>query len=240
MAYMRKFLEIAVITAVLLSVSCNRKEEIPREVPEKPVEAKKIEVTKENFIACVIKNDAEGVAQLLEAGIDAATEDDQYRSAFWLAATKGHSEIMQLLIDAGANPNSTNNPDGWPVLMSLVKDDERELVEKLIAVGADVNAKATNGMPVLVQAVQSGNSDIVTLLLDAGADVNAKTGRGMTVLMHAVQFGNSEAVKALLNAEAEVNAQAEDGSTALSLAKKSTDDEKFSLIAEMLVRAGAK
>ena len=58
----------------------------------------------------------------------------------------------------------------------------KEIVELLIAEGADVNAMNGAGQTPLHFAAQEGQKEIVELLIAKGADVNAKTNDGETPL----------------------------------------------------------
>lgn len=72
-----------------------------------------------------------------------------------------------------------------PLLMIAVGQDEKDIVELLIANGADVNAKNNDNQTSLMLAVFKENIAIVKLLIDKGADVNAKDSYGKTVLSFA-------------------------------------------------------
>ena len=50
-----------------------------------------------------------------------------------------------------------------------------EVVELLLAKGADIHAKNDDGMTVLYGAALGGKKEVVELLLAKGADVHAKT-----------------------------------------------------------------
>ena len=61
-------------------------------------------------------------------------------------------------------------------------DGLNEIVELLIAKGADVNAKSDDGWTSLHDAASIGHNEIVELLIAKGADVNAKNNYGNTPL----------------------------------------------------------
>ena len=52
------------------------------------------------------------------------------------------------------------------------------MVEKLLELGADVNAQTTNGNTPLHSLLKAEQRNIVILLLEKGADINAKNEEG--------------------------------------------------------------
>src|SRR5690606_26234553 len=79
-------------------------------------------------------------------------------------------------------------------------------VDKLIAAGADVNAKNDFGAFPLSEAAIAGNAELVEKLLKAGAEPDATNNEGETALMAAARSGNVRAAEALVKAGANVNA----------------------------------
>ena len=57
----------------------------------------------------------------------------------------------------------------WAVDMAMVDGEREEIVQRLIAAGADVNARRLDGESVLSVGLNAGNVDVVALLMAAGA-----------------------------------------------------------------------
>ena len=91
-------------------------------------------------------------------------------STLLFAAAHGHREIVQALIDAGADVNHQNN-DGHTALIRASYWGYLEIVQTLIDAGADVNHQNQFGDTALMQAAERGHLEIVQTLIDAGADV---------------------------------------------------------------------
>ena len=73
-------------------------------------------------------------------------------------------------------------------------NDQKDVVELLLANGAKVNARADNGFTPLHYA---GNRDVVASLLANKADVNARNNMGQTPLQFAVQSGHEDVANLL-------------------------------------------
>ena len=107
-----------------------------------------------------------------------------------------------------------------------------EIVEVLLAKGADVHAKRDDGWTALLMASQNGHPEIAEALLAKGADVNAKTNGGHTALIQAAQNGHTDIAETLLAKGADVNAKRNDGATALILAAQKGHTEIVQLLKE--------
>ena len=100
-------------------------------------------------------------------------------------------------------------------LFWAINNNHTEIVELLIANGANINVRDNDGYTPLYSAVSWGNKEVVKLLIANGADVNGKIKDGWTPLHRAAYQGEKEAVKLLIANGADVNAKNNNGSTPL-------------------------
>lgn len=78
-------------------------------------------------------------------------------------------------------------------------------VERLLASGADVNAKGEFGWTPLALAANNGHCPVMRILLDAGAHPNEVDETGHTALQYAAQNGYWEASEILLQGAADLS-----------------------------------
>ena len=109
-------------------------------------------------------------------------------------------------------------------LLAAAQAGDIDKPQRLIAFGADVNAKGRGGMTPLLAAIAHGTPTTVKLLLNKGARVDARDERAATRC----------SLRRAISAGADVNIKGRDGRTALSWAKES----KVKVIVDALVTAG--
>lgn len=133
------------------------------------------------------------------------------------------------LIEAGVNVNPRTPLEG--------------LVKKLIAEGANVNAKDKEDITPLMFAVLNNFDRIVNILIQKGADVNARDNEGQTPLKTAImsldQRSAVKIAKELIKAGANVNAVDNKGDTLLKTAVKGYPGTPTAAISMVLIENGA-
>ena len=139
------------------------------------------------------------------------------RTSLHTASAEGNIEIVQSLLDGGADVNDRNEFHQTALLMALW-EKKFEVARLLIKYGADVNFPNGVGWTPLQVAAQDGNSEIVHVLLDHGADVNAKKMDDWTALHLASCLDYFDVVKALLERGANVHGRNDQGQTPCQLA----------------------
>jgi cytohesin len=111
-------------------------------------------------------------------------------------------EIVNLLLEAGAQVNVIEIKSGNTPLHTAVLYDKLNIVEALLRAGADVNARDKWGSTPLHFAASPGTA---TALLKAKAKVNAVDSVGRIPLHDAAHRGSDQVVRTLLGAGADVN-----------------------------------
>ena len=115
-----------------------------------------------------------------------------------VAAEEGHEEVVQLLLDNGADPNKPNSMGSTP--LNQAATFRRIDVLKLLLFRGALPDKANNtGRTPLHSAVSSGNLSIVRLLLDSGATPDMQDDFGWTPMLMAKALRNDKIMKLLKN-----------------------------------------
>ncbi len=105
-----------------------------------------------------------------------------------------------------ADLNQTSS-DGTTALHWAVYRNDASLVDRLLALGANANAKNDYGSTPLSEAAVIGNPDVVKRLLRAGANVESPNADGQTALMIIARTSNLGVARLLLDHGANVNAR---------------------------------
>lgn len=174
-------------------------------------------------------DDPVALCLLLDA-LDPDTARDQATEALPDAASRAALPVMAILLDAGADPNATND-DGQSALRLAVRAGHPGVADRLRAAGAtddstDLDrfigaalggdrASATllrtelseQDKALLVDAAGTRSADTIALMLDVGFPHDARNELGEQPLHTAAYWGNAPVVRVLLEAGADVDAR---------------------------------
>jgi ankyrin repeat protein len=151
--------------------------------------------------SAVLNNDLAGVLKIIAEGVDVNGVNDVGSTPLLLASCHDNYPIMEVLLQAGADPNL------------VIKSEECE----------DFDDGTTNLMRV-------SSKETCLLLLNHGADVNAKNDQGKTALMIAAKHSNTGLIEALLQRNADSKLLDNQNKTALDIAKDNNDEVIISLL----------
>ncbi|KAF7550768.1 hypothetical protein G7046_g7911 [Stylonectria norvegica] len=105
------------------------------------------------------------------------SKDESERTPLWLASTRGHSQVVSVLLKAGADPNAEDSQGSQP-LHEAANNNHHEVIELLLDVGVDpmtqkskknwrtrlVN-KSYIGIPAPMSACQNGHLEALEAFL---------------------------------------------------------------------------
>jgi ankyrin repeat protein len=145
--------------------------------------------------------------------------------------------MIEMLIDAGADPGARLTPSGETALMIATRTGNVAAVDVLVERGAEVDARdTTRGQTALMWAAAEGRVGALRALVRHGADVDARSTvrnvstpsrsgppmtsvvGGITPLILASRQNDAASIRELLEAGADVNLTMGDGGSALLLA----------------------
>ncbi|XP_045203576.2 kinase D-interacting substrate of 220 kDa B-like isoform X2 [Mercenaria mercenaria] len=161
------------------------------------------------------KGDLSAVVNLLENGtINLEERDENGQTFLMVACQQGEISLARELLDAGIDPNATDN-DNWTSLLYAAKDGYLEVCIELLERDADIEHRDLCNWTALMWAAYKGRNEVVQELLDRDADPNIKAEQNMSCLGWAAGRGHLGVVKALLEKGARVNSTDKYGTTPL-------------------------
>ncbi|KAL3897621.1 MAG: hypothetical protein SGCHY_003287 [Lobulomycetales sp.] len=172
------------------------------------------------FILDVQKAHIDKVRERLGRGLDPNFWSENEETPLSIAVLNNDKDMLLLLIEFGAFLDYRVGPkESWKTPLHLAAQHNKPLaLQKLLSLGAWVNAVDILGLPALAYAVQNDNPECVHRLLLARADTNIELENGKTML-HQSCFNNNEFTCALLaDFGANLNAQNVSGNTPLHIA----------------------
>jgi ankyrin repeat protein len=162
------------------------------------------------------------------------------RQPLHYAARTKNVDVIDVLLDAGANPNAMDSMGDTPV-NTAIWEGNIEVVRLLLRRGADPNLKPKSKAhnPPLLIAAMAGKSEMVKLLIEVGADPNGLGELRQTPIIVAAYSEDDqvayESSAALVRAGADINRRDKFSSTALFNAAL----RKAYRTMELLLHAGA-
>lgn len=183
----------------------------------------------DDFIWLLKRDRREDIKKIIAGGFDINQQDGNLYTPLIFVSEHGYLEMVDILLDAKADVNAKFEcihpkqnwkrlGDGSTALMKAAWNGHDEVVRKLIAHGADIDAQDLEGCTALFYAVIMSNHSTVELLLNAGAKSDIKTNRNATALMHAISGSDNQSAKLLIDSGADIHVQNSEGENVLMMA----------------------
>ncbi|XP_077203058.1 ankycorbin isoform X2 [Paroedura picta] len=189
----------------------------------------------DRLLQAVENGDAEKVASLLgKKGASGTKLDSEGKTAFHLAATKGHGECLRVMITHGVDVAAQDGA-GHSALHLAAKNSHSDCVKRLLQAKCLPESTDSSGKTALHYAAACGCLQIAQLLCEHKCPINVKDVDGNIPLLLAVQNGHVEVCKYLLEHGADMNSRDKNGRTSLMLACEGGN----LIIVDLLVRKGA-
>lgn len=129
-------------------------------------------------------------------------------------------ELSAFLAEHGfaAGINDTTADGRFTPLMRAAKLGRLDIVEQLLALGAELNTRNADGCNALWLACYNGDHALIECLLAAGIEIDNQNGNGATCLMYVASNSKPDLVKLLLDQGANPALKNFDDFSALDLA----------------------
>ena len=147
------------------------------------------------------------------------------------AASKGLYDMVEFLIDRGAEVN-LGNDDGITPLHSVASLGTSMVAQLLLESGAHVDVRTKNGLTPLHTSAKKNKRGVARVLIENDADVNARNNRGLSPLHSAAYVGNTDLVALFLDHGASIDAQDDEKWTPLHSAARHGKKAVFALLLE--------
>lgn len=205
----------------------------------------------ERLLQAMRAQDIDALRSALEAGADANTNDSTGNPLICVAAERGHTEIVRLLLDHKANIAARNSYKATPLYLAIsfrhpdtaaflieagapIEDDKynplhiavhsRDLETARLLLDKGANIHFANDAAIRT-AAKAADLETARFLLDRGADPRGLSDSQENSLHEAAYRGSPELLELLLAHGIDVNARQYTGKTALMIAAAVGNEE---------------
>lgn len=159
------------------------------------------------LVEAAAEGNAAEVAAMLEQGINPDSRSGDASVALHWAAHQNDLQLVNTLIQAGADVNLTNDL-GVSALWLAAENGNLDLAQLLLSANANPELSLPSGETPLMMAARGGNAQLAQLLVTSGANVNAsEISQQQTALMWAAAEEHADVAKILLDAGADWQAR---------------------------------
>lgn len=163
--------------------------------------------------------------------------DDGFTPLVEASASTRHSEIIELVLNRGANIHQANAHGLYALQSAIAFNPNPRIAEILIEHGADTSVQTADGMPLLhLAAGHTQSVEIIDFLLDLGFSADEKDDFGLTPLHYAAKDSkNLEIIERLIEFTSDIDSRNNLGWTPLHFAAFANTPN----VAKILLKKGA-
>ncbi len=176
-----------------------------------------------DLFKAVTADDVEEVKRILTADPGSVHDRDrQGRTTLHLAAQRANLEMVNVLLEHGADVNARTSHGQTPLFsVGMVGENHKkeryaaggEIAVLLVNKGARVHISDKQGKSLLFHAAFYGNAHVARLVLDGGVPVDSRSKGGTTAMHEAAWTGHINILELLLEKGGDINAVNKQGQT---------------------------
>jgi ankyrin repeat protein len=183
-----------------------------------------------------VNNILEYVKRILKKDINIInTADDMGWSPLMFAVNNGYEDIVNLLIEKGADIN-IQAKNGFNALMTAIQGKttiHTDIAKKLININANLELKNKKGNTSLMKAIDESKTEIANMIIKKNTNViDIQSDDGYTPLMNAIEMNNIAIVKSLIEAGADITIKNNNGKTAFMMVTDHENKQIIKLLSE--------
>jgi uncharacterized protein len=147
------------------------------------------------LMTAINHNDILAVQNLIQKGADVNELDAHQDAPLVIAAYKGYTEIVEKLLEAGADVSAVDPGMKATALHAAAYAGRTEAARLLIAYKIDIDKQGPyNGYTALHDAIWQNNVETAQVLIEAGAKLDIQSKDGQTALDLAKASGHTKIV----------------------------------------------